>query len=187
MPFGDAARKAAIGARRSKAIFGPPEGRFWAKVDKTETCWNWTAAINPGGYGMFFLHADAPIVSRHSARTVARQAHQFSYELTYGPIPSDDLQLDHICHNRRCVNPEHLRSVTRKQNQENRTGAQRNSKSGVRGVRWREQNKHSRAGWVAQVQHNGKIHHVGRFDKLADAEAAVVAKRLELFSHSDGR
>jgi hypothetical protein len=31
------------------------EERFWAKVEKTETCWNWTAAKGTGGYGLFTL------------------------------------------------------------------------------------------------------------------------------------
>lgn len=51
-------------------------------------------------------------------------------------------------------------------------------KSGVRGV-YRDRGK-----WVAQVKHEGRAVHVGRFDRIEDAEAAVVARRNELFSNS---
>lgn len=37
-------------------------------------------------------------------------AHRFAYELLVGPVP-DGLQLDHLCRNRACCNPEHLEPV----------------------------------------------------------------------------
>lgn len=76
----------------------PLEDRFWAKVDRTNTCWNWTGALTYG-YGRFSLH------------TKVVQAHRFSYELLVGPIP-EGLQLDHLCRNHSCVNPIHLEPVT---------------------------------------------------------------------------
>lgn len=41
--------------------------------------------------------------------------HRVVYEILVGPIP-DDLQLDHLCRNRACVNPDHLEPVTIEQN-----------------------------------------------------------------------
>jgi hypothetical protein len=38
-------------------------------------------------------------------------AHRFAYELMVGPIP-EDLELDHLCGVRECVNPRHLEAVT---------------------------------------------------------------------------
>lgn len=71
-----------------------------AKVDKTDTCWLWTAGVGGrGGYGRFWI-------SGHS-----EFAHRFSYELARGPIP-EGLTLDHLCRNTKCVNPDHLEPVT---------------------------------------------------------------------------
>jgi hypothetical protein len=77
--------------------------RFWEKVQKTETCWLWTAQIAKNGYGRF------------KPEYIARQAHRVAYELLIGPIP-DGLQLDHLCRVRHCVNPAHLEPVTGREN-----------------------------------------------------------------------
>ena len=79
-----------------------PEVRFWGKVDKTQDCWIWTAGTRRG-YGHFWS----------SGKDIS--AHRFSYELLVGKIP-DGLQLDHLCRNRVCVNPDHLEPVTLQEN-----------------------------------------------------------------------
>lgn len=144
------------------------EARFWAKVDQSDLggCWLWTASTR-NGYGAITWRG----------RMV--YAHRVSWSLVHGPIPAG-LMIDHLCHTTRCVNPRHLRVVTHKQNMENRPGAQRNNRStGVRGV----YPNHGR--WMARVKHFGKQFYAGTFDTIAEAEKAAVAKRLELFSHSD--
>lgn len=140
------------------------EERFFAKVEKTDGCWNWTAGLNRYGYGRF-RGADKAVL-----------AHRFAYEFLVGPI-SSGLQLDHICHNRRCVNPDHLRAVTNKENSENRAKNQ----SGIRGVHWNKRDKR----WSATMTHNGKRIHVGYFNTAGEAEVAVITKRNELFTHND--
>jgi hypothetical protein len=79
--------------------------RWAAKVRLTPTCWLWFGARS-GGYGSFIFS----IGSRR--RTVA---HLYGYERFVGPIPAGK-ELDHLCRNRRCVNPEHLEPVTHLEN-----------------------------------------------------------------------
>lgn len=149
-------------------IYPPAEQRLWAKVRKTESCWHWTGAQSAAtGHGNFKVNGKVTLV------------HRFSYELAKGPIP-EGLVIDHICRNGSCVNPDHLRAVTQKQNMENRGGAHANSKSGVRGVHM------DRAGaWVATVGHRGRKIRAGRFYTIEEATAAVVKKRNELFTCND--
>lgn len=42
-------------------------------------------------------------------------AHRLSFETFVGPIP-DGLQIDHLCRNKACINPEHLEPVTQAEN-----------------------------------------------------------------------
>lgn len=92
----------------------PAEIRFWPKVNKRGPisdfrpdlgpCWVWTGCLATG-YGRF-LDDDHNIV----------QAHKFSLFLANGIEPPADLDIDHLCRNRACVNPAHLESVTRRVN-----------------------------------------------------------------------
>lgn len=144
------------------------EERFWAKVEKTEDCWLWTGAKTRGDYGSF----------KSGGKVV--KPHRYSFELLNGPIPPG-LCVDHICHVRLCVRPEHLRLATNKQNAENLSGLRRDNKSGIRGVFWNKANQK----WVAQVTHNGEMFYLGLFSDIREAEAAAINKRNELFTHND--
>lgn len=79
------------------------EARFWAKVEKTDTCWLWTAHMARDGYGQFW-----------AGKKLVR-AHRYAYELLIGPIPKG-LTLDHLCRIRHCVNPADLEPVTHREN-----------------------------------------------------------------------
>lgn len=144
--------------------------RFWNRVDKSGECWLWLGSLNRTGYGNYW-RAPTTVV-----------AHRAAWEDIHGPIPPK-MELDHyICRIHHCVNPDHVRVTTRKQNAENRAGANAGSKSGVRGVYWDKK----RGKWFGQVKHNYRAYRIpGLFDTIAEAEKAVVAKRLELFTHSD--
>jgi hypothetical protein len=89
---------------------GKPEDRFWEKVNKNGEvpsccpelgkCWLWIGTTNKKGYGRFVLKDRKLVVP-----------HRFIYEVLYGKIPKN-LQIDHLCRIRRCVNPQHLQAIT---------------------------------------------------------------------------
>lgn len=81
--------------------------RFWAKVDASGDCWEWTAAITADGYGNFSMVRDG--------RKIYRYAHRLTYQSLVGEIPAG-LVIDHLCRNRKCVNPAHLEPVTDRTN-----------------------------------------------------------------------
>ena len=95
----------------AKLIIGDPVGRFWTKVEKTDSCWLWRGALDRKGYGHFTIG--------HQTKS----AHRYAYELLVGPIP-EGLHIDHLCRVHNCVNPEHLEPVTTKEN----------TRRGLRGV-----------------------------------------------------
>jgi HNH endonuclease len=70
-------------------------------VNPATRCWEWTGRIHKG----------YPWLRLHKNPDTRVQAHRHVYELHRGPIPSE-LQLDHVCRNTRCVNPDHLEPVT---------------------------------------------------------------------------
>jgi len=146
----------------------PLTERFWAKVNKTEDgCWMWTGAANQFGYGIC---------------TIARRqyvVHRIAYATLVEPL-RDGGYIDHMCHNRRCVNPAHLQQVTNQQNVENRAGANANSTSGVRGVSWDK----ARQSWSVNVKTRYVKRFGGRFHTLAEAEAAAIALRNQLMTNN---
>jgi hypothetical protein len=83
--------------------------RFLNKVCKTENCWLWTGAIHTNGYGVI------GVGSRTDNTRRTEYAHRLSYMFYVAPI-AEGMEIDHVCRNRVCVNPDHLRVVTHKDN-----------------------------------------------------------------------
>lgn len=124
------------------------------QVDPDTGCWVWQMARTTDGYGSVYL----------DGRSVL--AHRAAYFAAYGYLPDF---LDHICRNRACVNPEHLRPATLAQNAQNTAG-----RNGLRGTR---QTQYGR--WTARVGLNGQGHYLGTFDTEDEAAAAAAAFRSE--------
>lgn len=78
--------------------------RFMSKVVVTDDCWLWAASLDSHGYGQF----------HHDRRTL--RAHRFAWTLAKGEEPPADLDVDHLCRNRTCVNADHMEAVTRRTN-----------------------------------------------------------------------
>jgi len=66
----------------------------------------WTAGRDHQDYGRFALH--------HKKKRAAL-AHRVAYYFVKGEIP-DGLEIDHLCRNRACVNPDHLEAVAHRLN-----------------------------------------------------------------------
>ena len=148
------------------------EERFWQKVNKATTsgCWEWQAGKNRHGYGQ------CTVGYRKKAL-----AHRYAYELRYGQIPKGAV-LDHRCANPSCVNPEHLRPTTQEGNGQHLTGPRADSSTGIRGVFPSGKIKKP---WRAAISKNGKYVHVGHYETLEEAEAAVKAARRQAYYLDD--
>jgi len=82
------------------------ETRFFKKVLKTNSCWLWIGATAGGKYG------DYGVIRFKNRQTYA---HRASYEYFKELIPPK-MQIDHLCRNRSCVNPDHLECVSQQEN-----------------------------------------------------------------------
>ncbi|WP_201001253.1 AP2 domain-containing protein [Paenibacillus glycanilyticus] len=91
------------------------------------------------------------------------------------------LEIDHINNNgldnRRSVN---LREASKSENAQNRKGAQINSKSGIRGVHYRE----DWGKWIVQIATKGKKKIRVAYDTIEEAEKAAVEARRKLMPFS---
>jgi hypothetical protein len=80
------------------------KNRFLSKIEKIDGCWVWKGYIDKSGYG------------RLSINNRSEWVHRISFYIYNGFFPKDGMVVDHICRNRKCVNPEHLREATQRQN-----------------------------------------------------------------------
>jgi hypothetical protein len=96
---------------RAKPLSALPESvneakllaRLLSRVDMPTGCWQWTGADDGNGYGTIDVEG------------TPRKTHRVAYLLFRGTIP-EGMEPDHLCRNRRCINPWHLELVTKREN-----------------------------------------------------------------------
>ena len=81
----------------------PKRMRTKIRVNEATGCWEWANSKNEQNYGKVWYNKKS------------RRAHIVIYELLIEPIPKD-LECDHLCRVRHCVNPEHIELVPHKEN-----------------------------------------------------------------------
>lgn len=83
-----------------------PLDRILARITITESgCWEYPTH-NENGYG---------VIGAGPRKSPTLRTHRVTYERLVGPIPEGH-EIDHLCRNRACCNPEHLEPVTRSEN-----------------------------------------------------------------------
>lgn len=65
-------------------------------------CWDWLGYVEADGYSRMIVNGKRLPV------------HRVSYRVFCGPL--DNRHIDHLCRNRRCVNPKHLELVSPREN-----------------------------------------------------------------------
>ena len=70
--------------------------RFWAKVQKGDSCWTWIGSKASSGYGTFWLGAGQ-----------FAYAHRLSFAMHNGPL-LDGMFVCHRCDTPSCIAPSHL-------------------------------------------------------------------------------
>lgn len=86
-------------------------------------CWEWIAGTNQYGYGLIALTVDG--------RRTTRAAHRHQWIRERGPIPPGQ-HVMHTCDNRLCINPDHLRLGSPKDNIRDMIAKGRQDFSGLR-------------------------------------------------------
>lgn len=99
---------AMVAGKRAKHPPRPLAERYWEKVDKRgpDECWNWLANKNPHGYGQIY---PGPGHGKPNKGTTVL-AHHVALQLAGIEVPPG-MARDHICKNRACQNPAHIRVV----------------------------------------------------------------------------
>lgn len=89
-------------------LYAPAEiiwSRIIANTTITATCWTWRGTVNSKGYGCVGSGKRSKTALVHRVAVIVRD----------GSL-ADDLVVDHMCGNKRCVRPDHLDVVTNAEN-----------------------------------------------------------------------
>ena len=143
-----------------------PRDALRERTVKRDGCTIWTGSKNQKGYG------------RIRVNDRLESAHRIAYELATGEAIPSDMEVDHICLNRDCVEPSHLRLSDRSRNTQHRRGAQPNSKSGIRNVHFMN------GAWYVRLKIKQKNRRWGPFESVEGAMAEAARLRREHFPGS---
>ena len=146
--------------RKAEAV----EEALRLRTERQGDCLVWTGSKVSKGYG-----------SINSAGR-ALSAHRAAWELAHGPVPAG-LVVDHICHNRACVEVTHLRLATLEENRRNLAGALSTNRLGIRNARRRR----------GRIEVRVLREHVGFADTEEEAIALAATSRLEKFGAFAGK
>lgn len=80
--------------------------RFWSYVTPTGFCWYWPSKADYGSFSLGVQFGGYVV-----------KPHRLAYLLLVGQFDTK-LELDHLCRNTRCVNPDHLEPVIKQINQD---------------------------------------------------------------------
>lgn len=75
------------------------------ELDIETGCWVWQGPVGTDGYASLWVNEYKRSITLQRAAYFAR----------HGSIP-EGLQIDHLCRNKRCANPDHLEAVTLQEN-----------------------------------------------------------------------
>jgi hypothetical protein len=76
--------------------------RFLSKIEQTSTCWLWTGARLPAGYGQVAGGRD---IDGHA---ITLHTHVVMWRLTHHGVDPDGLEVMHSCNVPHCLRPDHL-------------------------------------------------------------------------------
>lgn len=76
-------------------------------------CWEWQGGIAGAGYGVISFSAKCK--KGLSPKVKQQYAHRISYLLYVGEIEQGK-EINHICNNKKCINPAHLEAITHQEN-----------------------------------------------------------------------
>lgn len=119
----------------------------------------------------FYVHGILPAVN---GKGVTVLLHRWVADAAKGFV------VDHINHDTLDNTDSNLRLATKSENGQNRRGAIKNSKSGIRGISWSKSNKK----WQAQIVIKYKHTHLGFYDDKEEAEQAVIEARKKYMPYS---
>ena len=140
------------------------EDRFFKKVKKTASCWDWKGSLTGLGYGQIW------------DRGKARYAHRVSYEIHIGEIPSGMCVL-HVCDNPSCVRPNHIFIGSKKDNSMDMVKKGRQHPDTFKNIKklhkQRKNKTHCKYGHAFSPENTGSVKGNGRYCRMCNSRNLV--------------